>query len=78
MKPTTPLWCASLLVAACASINPPTSAESRELDSIRSMMTSDVDAAATAAEQLLQGNRALREARLLLAECSLACSLQQT
>lgn len=71
MKPTTPLWCASLLVAACASINPPTSAESRELDSIRSMMTSDVDAAATAAEQLLQGNRALREARLLLAECSL-------
>ncbi|MEC9046644.1 MAG: hypothetical protein VYA51_01420, partial [Planctomycetota bacterium] len=71
MKPTTPLWCASLLVAACASIASPTSAEARQLDAIRSMMSNDLDAAATAAEQLLQTNPRLREARLLLAECSL-------
>ena len=71
MKPTTPLWCAAVLVAACASISPPTSAESQALASARALMASDLDAAANAAEALLQSNRGLREARLLLAECSL-------
>jgi hypothetical protein len=71
MKPTTPLWCAAILVAACASITPPTSTESQALASARALMASDLDAAANAAEALLQSNRGLREARLLLAECSL-------
>jgi tetratricopeptide (TPR) repeat protein len=71
MKPTTPLWCAAVLVAACASITPPTSAESQQLESIRKLMASDLDAAANAAEDLLQEKPTLREARLLLAECSL-------
>ena len=71
MKPTTPLWCAAVLVAACASITPPTSSEAEALASARALMASDLDAAANAAEQLLQENSSLREARLLLAECSL-------
>ncbi len=71
MKPTTPLWCAAVLVAACASISKPTQAEAAQLDAARAQMASDLDAAAMAAEDLLQDNPGLRDARLLLAECSL-------
>lgn len=71
MNPTTPLWCAAVLVAACASITPPTAAESQQLEEARALMRSDLDAAASAAEAMLRQNRGLREARLLLAECSL-------
>ena len=63
MNPTTPLWCAAVLVAACASITPPTAAESQQLEEARALMRSDLDAAASAAEAMLRQNRGLREAR---------------
>lgn len=71
MNPMTPLWCAAVMAAACASINAPTGAERERLDAARALMTTDIDAAANAAEQLLKENNKLQEARLLLAECSL-------
>jgi len=71
MKPTTPLWCAAVLVAACASITPPTSPESEQIEAIRKLMASDPDAAAKQAEAMLDAKPGLREARLVLAECSL-------
>ncbi|MCK5942866.1 MAG: hypothetical protein KAI24_12895, partial [Planctomycetes bacterium] len=58
-------------MAACASITPPNAAETQQLETIRTLMATDLDAAANAAEDLLQDNPSLREARLLLAECSL-------
>lgn len=59
------------MVAACASINAPTPVEAGQLDAIRALMPRDPDQAAMAAERLLKQNSALKEARLLLAECSL-------
>ncbi len=77
MKPTTLLWCASLLaastyLAACASIVPPTDAEAAQIAQARTLLASMPDQAANTADQLLEENPELREARLLRAESSLA------
>lgn len=79
MKPTTLLWITSSLVAsavlaACASINPPTATEAKQIANARSFLDSKPDQAADTAEALLKQNPLLREARLLLAESSLAMS----
>jgi hypothetical protein len=79
MKPTTLLWIASSLVtcavlAACASTNPPTANEAEQIANARSLLDSTPDRAADTAEDLLKQNPQLREARLLLAESSLAMS----
>jgi len=77
MKPTTPLWCASLLaastyLAACASTVPPTSQEAAQIAEARALIASMPDQAANAADKLLKANPNLREARLLRAESSVA------
>lgn len=79
MKPTTLLWIASSLVtsavlAACASTVPPTASETEQIANARTLLDSAPDRAADAAEALLKQNPQLREARLLLAESSLAMS----
>lgn len=71
MKPKTLLWCATL-VAACASIAPPTAAETDQLASARELLQTMPDRAADAAEAMLMQNPELRGARLLMAESSLA------
>ena len=62
----------SAILAACASIVPPTQAEAEQIASARDLLTSKPDRAADAAEALLKQNPQLREARLLLAESSLS------
>lgn len=77
MKPTTLLWFASSLVtsavlAACASTVPPTQSEAEQIANARTLLATAPDRTADAAEDLLKQNPGLREARLLLAESSLA------
>jgi tetratricopeptide (TPR) repeat protein len=69
MKPTTLLWCATI-VAACANISRPTAAEADQLAAARSLMATDPVGALDLAEKVLRENPGLREARLLAAECS--------
>ena len=79
MKPTTLLWIASSLVtcavlAACASTLPPTTSEAEQIADARTLLATTPDRTADLAEALLKQNPQLREARLLLAESSLAMS----
>lgn len=72
MKPTTLLWFAAAVAAgACAGTPPPTTAENEQLTSVRALLPQHPDKAADAAEAILEQNPDLREARALLAECSL-------
>jgi hypothetical protein len=71
MKPTTLFWCAAA-VAACASIPSPTPDQEARLAIGRSHLADDPLRALEVADELLAANPALRGARLLAAEGSLA------
>jgi len=71
MKPTTLLWCATV-VAACANLSAPTPDQEARLAQGRALLAEDPLRALDVADELLTGNPDLRAARLLLAEGSLA------
>lgn len=70
MKPTTLLWCATV-VAACANLATPNPDEARRLAEARALLDQDPVQALDLAEQLLVQNPSLRDARLVAAEGSL-------
>lgn len=70
MKPTTLLWCATV-VAACANVTTPTPDQEARLAEARALLTDEPVRAHDIAEALLQSNPALREARLVAAEGSM-------
>ncbi|MCU0863186.1 MAG: hypothetical protein MUC36_05295 [Planctomycetes bacterium] len=70
MKPTTLLWCATV-VAACANIASPSADESRRLAEARALLSSDPHQALAVVDSLLATNPGLQSARLVLGEGSL-------
>ena len=70
MKPTTLLFCATV-VAACANIAAPTADEAVRLQQARALLDTDPMQALDHAEALLAANKGLREARLVFAEGSM-------
>ena len=70
MKPTTLLWCATV-VAACANIATPSADEAQRLAAARELMTRDPHQALAMVDGLLASNPNLPAARLLLGEGSL-------
>lgn len=70
MKPTTLLWCATV-VAACANVTTPTRDQETQLAEARALLANEPMRALDAAEALLKANPGLREARLVAAEGSM-------
>jgi hypothetical protein len=69
MKPTTTLWCATL-IAACASVTTPTKDQEARIAEARALLTESPERAADVAESVLADNPSLREARVVAAEAS--------
>lgn len=77
MKPTTLTWCAAI-IAACASIPTPTSAEIARLDAARELVATDPAGALAITDLLLHDNPSLQTASLIAGEGLLRQARQGT